>query len=120
MEITVGMDEDVVILDLAGDLVANTAEKLKGEIARLSEKNFNFILINMSKVNFMDSSGLGACMAAHKAVAEKNGMIVFAQPRESVSKIFHITRADQKLAVAASRADGLRLIHEKRIGAMRK
>lgn len=110
MEINISMEGDVVIMDASGDLVASTAEVFKSQVAKLREKNFNFILADMSKVGFMDSSGLGACMAVHKSVAEKGGKIVWAKLGDAVGKLFRITKADQKLAVAATRQDGIKAV----------
>jgi len=115
MEFNIGMDGDVVILGAAGDLVASTAEEFKSQISKLADKNFVNILLDMSNVNFMDSSGLGSCIAAHKLLDGKNGIIVFAQPNDSVSKIFRITRADQKLNIVSSKLEGIKRLHEKMI-----
>lgn len=113
MEINIGMDGDTVVLDLSGDLVASSAEELKAQVAKLIEKNFRYVMLDMGKVGFMDSSGLGACMAVHKTLAEKSGLVVCAQPSDAVSKIFRITRADKKIAVAASRSDGIKALHDR-------
>jgi len=116
MEISIGMDGDVVIMDVTGDLVASTAEELKTQVSKLREKNFSFILMDISKINFMDSSGLGACMAIHKSLSEKNGLLVLAKPTEAVAKVFRITRADQKVKVTATKQDGIKAIHDAIIG----
>jgi anti-sigma B factor antagonist len=107
MEISIGVEGDVVVVDLTGDFVASTAEQFKAQMAKLAEKNFLFVVLNLDKVNFMDSSGLGACMAAHKAFQEKKGALVCAKPSEAVAKIFRVTRADQKLKVAPSRLEAV-------------
>ena len=120
MEINVGMDGDVVVMDLTGDLVASTAEELKSQIAKLVEKNFNYVLMEMSKVNFMDSSGLGACMAVHKTLLDKKGLLVCARPSDAVSKVFRITRADQKIRVASTKQEGVSLLMSKIIEARQK
>jgi anti-sigma B factor antagonist len=120
MEINIGMDGDVVILDLTGDLVASTVEDFNTQTMKLIDKNFVYILLEISNVNFMDSSGLGACIALHKAVTEKNGMVVFAKPSDSVSKIFRITRADQRLNVRVSKTEGIQLLNEKIISNRRQ
>ena len=113
MEINIGMDGDVVVLDIVGDLVASTAEELKTQVSKLREKNFNYVLLEMSKVDFMDSSGLGACMAVHKILLENNGMLVLAKPSKSIEKIFQITRANQKLNIVPTIHDGINSLHEK-------
>ena len=112
MEINIGMDGDIVVMDITGDLVANTAEELKAQVEKLTEKNFVYILLEMHKVNFMDSSGLGACMAVYKKLRERNGALVCARPSEAVSKIFRITKADKKISVVSSSTEGAKLLHE--------
>lgn len=110
IDVNVGMEGDVVVLDVAGNIVASTIDELKAQVNKLIDKNFITMMIDLSKVSFMDSSGLGCCMALHKTLSDKSGAIVFVRPSEAVSKIFRITRADQKISVAATRIDGLKLI----------
>lgn len=120
MQINIGMDGDIVVMDLNGDLVASTAEELKSQVAKLTEKNFIYILMEMSKVTFMDSSGLGACMAVHKTMLDLKGALVCARPSEAVGKVFRITRADQKINIAATKQEGINLLMSKIIEARQK
>ncbi len=113
LKINIGVQNDIVIMRLTGNLVASTTDNFKTEVTKLIEKNFIHILVDMSKVNFMDSSGLGACMASHKTVSEKKGVIVFVKLNETVQKVFHITRADQRLAVCKEESEGLTLFRKK-------
>jgi len=117
MEINISMDGDIVVMDLAGDLVASTAEQLKAQVEKLADKHFNRILLDMSGVNFMDSSGLGMCMAVHKMLLQSGGLVVCARPSEAVAKIFRVTRADQKLRVIPDRGEGVRILHASATGA---
>lgn len=111
MEINISMEGDVVVMDLAGDLVASTAGQLKAEVEKLVEKRFHHILLDMGAVNFMDSSGLGACMAVHKMLLQSGGLLICAQPSEAVGKIFRVTQADQKLRIVQNRGEGVRALH---------
>jgi len=120
MEFNIGMDGDIVIMGLTGDLVAGSIEEFKAQVSKLTDKNFVNILLELSKVGFMDSSGLGSCIAAHKLLKGKNGMIVFSQPNDSVGKVFRITRADQKLDIVTSKSDGIKKLQEKIIGERRQ
>lgn len=112
MESNIRMDGDVVTMSISGDLVASSAEEFKLQVGQLLDKNFIFILLEISKVNFMDSSGLGACMAVHKMLSGKNGKMVLAKPSEAVGKILRLTRADQKLKIAQRPQDGIMLLHD--------
>ncbi|MDP2646419.1 MAG: STAS domain-containing protein [Desulfobacterales bacterium] len=104
---------NVVVIDMVGSLVANNIAEFKSQVAKLVEKKYCHILLEMSNVDFMDSSGLGACMAVHKQLSEKNGMVVFAKPSEQVKKIFRITKADQRLNVVPTKNDGVKSLYEK-------
>jgi anti-sigma B factor antagonist len=107
MEIKLDMDNGAVILEPAGNLVASTAEKLKAQIAKLIEKQYLFILLDLSKVNFVDSTGLGACIAIKRDLAAKNGLLVCTRMKENVRKLFRITHADQKIMILDARQDAL-------------
>ena len=112
MEFNIGMEENIAILDLVGELVAATGEELEKHVSELMEKKCVNIIFQMNKINFMDSSGLKYCFKIGKELSEKNGMLVFVQPNEAVGKVFHITGADRKLSIVKSKADGLKLIRE--------
>ncbi len=112
MEFNIGMDGDIVTVSINGDLVASSAEEFKSQMAKLCDKNFRFILLEISRVGFMDSSGLGACMAVHKMLSERNGMVVLAKLNETVGKVFRLTRADQKLKVAPTQQEGIKILHD--------
>lgn len=119
MEIKLEMDNEVIILKLTGSLVASSAEGLKEQAAKLIEKKYRFILLDFAKVDFIDSSGLGACIAINRDLAGKNGVLACAGMNENVRNVFHMTRADQKILVFAARHEAVNTLLE-RISAARK
>lgn len=113
MEIKLETDNEVVILKLIGDLVASTAEELKVQVARLIEKKYRFILLDLGRVDFIDSSGLGACIAIKRDLAAKEGALACTELNENVRKVFRMTRADQKIMVSDSRQDAVAALLER-------
>jgi len=113
MQINIGLDGEIVFINLAGNLVASTAENLRKQVETLLGKNFCHIMVELSNISFMDSSGLGACMAIHKVINEKNGMLVYVEPRENISKIFRITGAYDKLHFVPNKKEALKTLNEK-------
>lgn len=107
MEIKLEMDSGVVILQLSGNLVASIAETLKEQIARLIEKKFRFIVLDLGKVDFIDSSGLGSCIASNRDVTAHNGVLACSGLNENVRKVFLMTRADQKIRIFTARSDAV-------------
>ncbi len=113
MEIKLEMDGNVVILRLQGDLVAGTAGALQSQMAKLKEKKFVHVLIDLSGIGFIDSSGLGACIAANRDLEGSGGLLVCTGLNESVRKIFSMTRADRKISVLDSKRQALDALQEK-------
>lgn len=107
MEIKIEMDNEVIILRLVGSLVAGSAEGLKTQIAKLIEKKYRFILLDFGKVDFIDSSGLGACIATQRDLTAQGGLLAGAGLNENVRKVFRMTRADQKIMIFEARQDGV-------------
>ena len=113
MEIKIEMDNAVVILKPVGNLVAGTADELKAQVARLIEKKYLFILLDMGKVDFMDSSGLGSCIAIKRDLAANVGMLVCTGLNENVKKVFRMTHADQKIMISDTSQDAVAALQER-------
>lgn len=107
MEIRLEMDNQVIILKLSGNLVASSAGELKEQTTRLMEKKYRHILLDLGKVDFIDSSGLGACIALNRDLLAHAGLLACAGMNENVRKVFRMTRADQKITVFDTRQEGV-------------
>lgn len=105
MEIKVEVDSDIIFLKLVGSLVASSLEELKSQVQKLVEKKYLHIVFDLSRVDFVDSSGLGLCISTSRELAAISGKLVCCGLRENVQKLFTMTRADQKIAVMASRVN---------------
>lgn len=111
MQIKIEMDGSIVIMNLDGRLIAATAEEFKGTIAKLVERKFTKVLVDMKRMEFIDSSGLGAVIATNRTLAGVGGKLVVSGLNEYVAKVFAITHADQKVAIAPARLDGLGILY---------
>jgi len=107
MEMSSERDGDVVMISLTGDFVARTVGQFKALNADYTEKNILYLVLDLSNVAFMDSSGLGECIILHKWFQARGGLVVIAKPSEAVAKIFRVTRADEKLRIAPTRLAAL-------------
>ena len=73
MQINTRHAGDVVILDLKGKLVRGDGDELlREEVDRLLAERQSKLLINLSDVSFLDSSGIGELVASKK-VADQLG-----------------------------------------------
>lgn len=113
MDFKIEMANEIVVLLPAGNLVSSETEAFKSQVEKLMEKKFRFILLDMSRIDFIDSSGLGSIIAVNKLVANAGGVFACAALQEGVKKVFRVTRADQKILVTETGSEGLLLLQER-------
>lgn len=71
------MKDDVLVVDIAGDLDHHQASQAREEIDRTIDVfKSKHLVMDFSKVEFMDSSGIGVVMGRYNKVSEKSGKIV--------------------------------------------
>lgn len=87
------------VLVVAGELDAHTAPRLAEALARVEGVN---AVIDMSAVDFVDSSGLRALIDAHQAAEGMGGRFVIRQPSPTVVRLFDISGVSDYLHVVAN------------------
>ncbi len=79
MQINLRHKGSVIILDVEGNLVGPNTIALKNAIddqIRKSRGEPVFMILNLERVQMMDSSGLGVIVAAYASIKRNNGRIV--------------------------------------------
>lgn len=95
MQIVSKQVKDVLVLVLnESRLDANVALSFKEAFEQLISEGQNTIAIDMGKVGFMDSSGLGAVVNCLKKIAP-NGKLVLFGITPAVANMFKLTRMDR-------------------------
>lgn len=83
--------ENILIVDLSGELDHNSAEEVRVKIDdRIDRDNIEKIILNFSGVNFMDSSGIGAVLGRYKKISNKGGQLFIAESNKNVNRIFEL------------------------------
>jgi anti-sigma B factor antagonist len=86
---------------LAGDLDIVTSEDVKGELAQLVDEGHSTLVLDLSDVGFVDSSGLGALVALHRHAESHGGKFTVRAVPPQVQRLFEITRLDDLISVQA-------------------
>ena len=90
------------VLEVGGEVDVYTAPKLRERLADLLEGGVSAVVVDLGRVDFMDSTGLGVLVGAwRKARAAGVGFGVVCG-KESLLKIFKITALDQVLPLYPS------------------
>lgn len=64
----------------------------KSKVMELIEQGNKMIVLNISKIEFMDSSGLGCLISILKSLTTIKGKIVLCEAQPPVIRIFNLTR----------------------------
>jgi len=92
MDITKRSNDDVVILDIAGEIDLYNAPEIKDIINGLIEEQKFNVIINLEKVTYIDSSGIGALISSLSNLKKYQGGLKIINVYASVRKVFELTK----------------------------
>jgi anti-anti-sigma factor len=91
---------------VSGEVDIATAATLREGL--LAQRGRSPLLVDLSAVTFMDSSGLAALLDLHKVVTEHGGRVAFVAPSQPVRLLFDVTGVGAQLDVFDTAAEALR------------
>jgi anti-sigma B factor antagonist len=94
----------VDLLKLVGRLDAATSKDFKKKIGALTEEDRFNLLLDLSELDFIDSSGLGSLVSALRTVNNQGGDIKIAGIKPQVRAIFELTRLHRVFSIFNDRA----------------
>lgn len=84
-------------------LDTTTKDHLTQQVKQLASQQALLVLLDMSKVEFVDSSGLGAMVAALKSLRLVGGELALCQPSEQVKTLLEITGLERIIKIYPDR-----------------
>ncbi|NTW49808.1 MAG: STAS domain-containing protein [Chlorobiales bacterium] len=104
MKFTVETKKDLTIFKLQETrLDATVAPELKSEFIVLIEaEGKKYLIIDLSQVDVIDSSGIGAMLVAHRQTADHDGFAAFVGIRNRVRDLLKMTGLDKQLYIFSS------------------
>lgn len=98
MQIVQNTTEDgVAVLALDGRLNLVAAPQLTAYVATAVESGTSRVVVDLSAITFVDSSGLGALVAGLKRARQAGGDLRIAGPGEQVRTVLGLTSLDRVL-----------------------
>jgi anti-sigma B factor antagonist len=83
--------DGIEVVDVEGEIDVYTAPRLRELLIDLVNKNNYQLVVNMEKVEFLDSTGLGVLVGGLKRVRAHDGSLDLVCTQERILKIFRIT-----------------------------
>jgi anti-sigma B factor antagonist len=99
LQVRVTGDGQRCVVELEGELDVSTSERLRAQLLELIEDGCRELVIDMSNLLLIDSTGLGVLVGVLKRVLQHDGEMLLQAPRPAARKVFAITGLDQVFTI---------------------
>ncbi len=100
--------EGVTVLDIAGEMYGGPDNmRLLEIVTELAKENKRDLLINLSKVRWISSTGLGMLVSARSRFAKEGGIVKICNPNGRVLEILNVTRLNLIFDVFPNEAEAI-------------
>lgn len=94
---------NVLIASIDGDLDHYTSNEIRKRIDSELKKNpINLLIIDLSSLDFMDSSGIGLILGRYKLISSLGGKLCIIKPNENILKIINMSGLHKILSIYSS------------------
>ena len=104
---TVGPIGDCAVLQVTGEVDVYTAPLLREQIRDLAANGAVHLIADLGRVDFLDSTGLGALVGGLKRLREAGGSLALVISSSRILRVFQITGLTNVLAARRSVQDAI-------------
>jgi len=98
---------DKTVVEVGGEIDVYTAPRLREQLVDLVAEGKYHLVVDMEKVDFLDSTGLGVLVGGLKRVRAHDGSLRLVCTQERILKIFRITGLTKVFPIHESVEDAL-------------
>jgi anti-sigma B factor antagonist len=109
LAIMVRSERGVVIAAVTGDIDISTVAQLRERLFELAD-NGGTLIVDLNRVTFIDSAGLGALVGTARRAAVHGGSLHAVCSRPQTRKLLWLTGVDRRIPLAAT-VDGALMFH---------
>jgi anti-anti-sigma factor len=99
------MSPVVKVIQPEGILDGVRGNQMRRDLAELSLESIDIVLIDLSEISFMDSSGLSALVSVQRTIRTGQGKLYLCGINEQVKMVFELTRMDRVFDTFANRSE---------------
>ena len=93
LKVSQKLSGDVMVLHLSGKIMGGPDhEKFQTEIKDLISQGHVDIMLNMSKVNWVNSTGLGILVSAYHTLKKNGGQLKICEVSDRIDNILNVTQ----------------------------
>jgi anti-sigma B factor antagonist len=99
---------DVLVVDVEGQLIVGNRQELKQKVLEELENGERKFVVDFEKTGYIDSSGLGVLVSLSKKIREHGGELRLANLNEDLRTLFELTKLDTLFQISDSRDSALK------------
>ena len=107
MKIQTTSNNDIQVLELSGELDYHSSPELREKLSELTGKQSPKILVDLSGVEYMDSSGIATFVEAFQKTKRYQGRLILAALTDTVRGVFEIAKLDSIFEIAPTVVEGV-------------
>ncbi|MEM7182161.1 MAG: STAS domain-containing protein [Spirochaetota bacterium] len=92
MEISRREKQNIVFLDITGEIDLYNATEIKEMITKLIKEQKYQIVINLAEVSYIDSSGIGALISSKSSLKKYQGILKISNMTGPVRKAYELSK----------------------------
>ena len=100
--------DQAVAVDISGDVDLHRSPALRATLAKLIDENPPRLILNLTEVGYMDSSGVATLVEALQRIQRKQGRLQMHSLKPRVRSIFEIARLETIFEIYSSEDEALR------------
>ena len=104
-------DGDVLVVQVMGELGLSALPCFRAALRRAEEGSFTSVMIDGSRLDFLDAAGLGALIGGQRRLRDQGTEVELTNPTRPVRRLLELVGFDR--AVGLRQADGDRLARAK-------
>jgi anti-sigma B factor antagonist len=94
--------DDLYVVDVTGEVDVFSAPTLAEHLTQLFDAGQRTVVVDLTAVNFLDSTGLGTLVAGRNRAEEAGGQLPIVGSGDRVLKLFRITGLDEVFQIYPS------------------
>ncbi|MEU9736746.1 STAS domain-containing protein [Streptomyces sp. NPDC048002] len=107
LTVTTTVMDGIQVLTLTGEVDHDTSPQLRSAALDACAAGRPRIVVDLSRVSFMDSSGINILIAAHHGATESGGWLRIAAPLPPVLRTLRLVGVDEVIPCAATVPEAL-------------
>ena len=104
------LDQGIQTIELEGDLDFHSSPDLRKELTKMIDQNVTKVMVDLAKVNYIDSSGLATFVELFQKMKKSGGKLVLFNLAQSVRSVFEIAKLDTIFKLASTEQEALSLV----------